>query len=164
MPTTSPDSDDRCCSLATQPYSTASTRCCPPECSCPMTSSQLRSPWPTAPPNLTKLAARSTSCRPSREPGTQGPAEKPKGIRGSPRRAPSSVSVQRKKLSSVKLSSFGDPPDAEQDTSHFQGDRELCGVISTRGVACKQAKDVCPYHQGNRPGQRKYEQSYVFEE
>eukprot|EP00658_Telonema_sp_P-2_P006198 TRINITY_DN12365_c0_g1_i3.p1 TRINITY_DN12365_c0_g1~~TRINITY_DN12365_c0_g1_i3.p1 ORF type:complete len:155 (+),score=40.00 TRINITY_DN12365_c0_g1_i3:118-582(+) len=26
-------------------------------------------------------------------------------------------------------------------------DKELCGVISTRGVPCKQAKAVCPYHQ-----------------
>eukprot|EP00656_Telonema_subtile_P035511 TRINITY_DN3948_c0_g1_i2.p1 TRINITY_DN3948_c0_g1~~TRINITY_DN3948_c0_g1_i2.p1 ORF type:complete len:120 (-),score=20.39 TRINITY_DN3948_c0_g1_i2:284-643(-) len=27
------------------------------------------------------------------------------------------------------------------------GEREVCGVISTRGVPCKQAKSVCPYHQ-----------------
>jgi len=27
-----------------------------------------------------------------------------------------------------------------------QTDKMLCGVISTRGVACKQARDICPYH------------------
>eukprot|EP00657_Telonema_sp_P-1_P003745 TRINITY_DN18801_c0_g1_i1.p1 TRINITY_DN18801_c0_g1~~TRINITY_DN18801_c0_g1_i1.p1 ORF type:complete len:156 (+),score=19.14 TRINITY_DN18801_c0_g1_i1:75-542(+) len=28
-----------------------------------------------------------------------------------------------------------------------RGERELCGVISTRGIGCKQVKTICPYHQ-----------------
>jgi len=34
-------------------------------------------------------------------------------------------------------------------------ERALCGVISTRGVACKQAHDVCPYHRKKQQKVRK---------
>lgn len=62
--------------------------------------------------------------------------------------------VDEVRVSSIRNVPLYYPNKRKSETKHMlqnkRPERELCGVISTRGVACKQAKEICPYHQKNR--------------